>query len=388
MPRDGSNVYTVPSGTEGIPDQSIESAKYNSFAHDVEQDLNFPRPIIAGGTGTTSADGALAALGALKSTQLVTNYDSHLYYPGSFYSASTATNPPVAGHAFSGIVYSSDPPTYPPANLNLTVYATDLNDTVVPGRNYVREKKAGVWSAWVYPLNNITLPGDPQVATQVNTDNDESIATTRFVKNVAVQRVGDTMTGALNVFEPATGDANAVGKKYVDDKVAAGVASIVTFPAGTVMVFHQTSAPTGWTKRTDYNDIALRVVNGGVTAKTNGYAFSTVFSQTTTAGHAIDTNQMPSHLHGASIYDPSHYHTLNGGNGSVTVGYPIGQCPASGGNPQCGTTSVSVDYAGTGVRVWNGSNMDATYYAGGNAAHSHAISMSVNYVDVILATKN
>jgi len=61
MPRDGSGIYTVPAGTDGVPDATIESAKYNAYIHDVETDLNAPRPIIAGGTGATTADAALAA---------------------------------------------------------------------------------------------------------------------------------------------------------------------------------------------------------------------------------------------------------------------------------------------------------------------------------------
>jgi hypothetical protein len=65
MPRNGSGVYTLPPGTEGIPDTTIESGKYNSFVGDVQTDFNAPRPIVAGGTGAASAAGALTALGAV-----------------------------------------------------------------------------------------------------------------------------------------------------------------------------------------------------------------------------------------------------------------------------------------------------------------------------------
>jgi hypothetical protein len=201
MPRDGTTVYSIPSGTEGIPDQTIESAKYNGFAHDIEQDLNHPRPILSGGTGATSAEEAAAKLGFEKSTQEVSNFDGHLYFPGSFYAKTTATPSPVLGHAFVGYVYSSDPPAYPPANLNIVVHAYDQSDTAVPGRTYVREKKAGTWTApWTLaypPINNAILAGDTQATTQPNTDNDTSVATTAFVKNTSVQRTGDTMTGLL-----------------------------------------------------------------------------------------------------------------------------------------------------------------------------------------------
>ena len=58
MPRDGSGIYTYPPGTPGIPDTTIESAKYNGYIADIQQDLNLPRPIVAGGTGATNATAA------------------------------------------------------------------------------------------------------------------------------------------------------------------------------------------------------------------------------------------------------------------------------------------------------------------------------------------
>ena len=81
MPRNVSGIYAIPPGTEGFPDTTIESEKYNDYIHDVEKDLNDPRPIVAGGTGANNADGALANLGGEKSSQTVTNYDTHLFFP-------------------------------------------------------------------------------------------------------------------------------------------------------------------------------------------------------------------------------------------------------------------------------------------------------------------
>ena len=64
-PRDGSGVYSTPPGTHGTPNTTILSANYNSNVDDVAADLNTPRPIVAGGTGATTAAGALTALGAV-----------------------------------------------------------------------------------------------------------------------------------------------------------------------------------------------------------------------------------------------------------------------------------------------------------------------------------
>ncbi|UXS69157.1 hypothetical protein FY145_01015 [Agrobacterium tumefaciens] len=62
MPRNGSGVYSKPAGTTAVPNTTIESAKFNQVVDDIAQDLNFPRPITAGGTGASSVAAAQTAL--------------------------------------------------------------------------------------------------------------------------------------------------------------------------------------------------------------------------------------------------------------------------------------------------------------------------------------
>lgn len=57
MPRDGSGVYSKPAGIDASPNTTIESADWNAFTADVEQDLNTARPVVAGGTGSGTAVG-------------------------------------------------------------------------------------------------------------------------------------------------------------------------------------------------------------------------------------------------------------------------------------------------------------------------------------------
>jgi hypothetical protein len=68
MPRDGSNIYNPPAGTTATAGTPIESAKYNALVADLTTDANLARPIVAGGTGATTAGAALANLGGLAST--------------------------------------------------------------------------------------------------------------------------------------------------------------------------------------------------------------------------------------------------------------------------------------------------------------------------------
>jgi len=143
----------------------------------------------------------------------------------------------------------------------------------------------------------------------------------------------------------------------------------VAFTSGTVMLFVQTSAPTGWVKSTAHNNKSLRVVSG--TAGSGGsVAFTTAFANqpvSGTNGAIGDTTltiaQIPSHAHGL----------------------PFDQGPDSATGNRNETVSES----------FNG-NQSFTGVAGGGGSHTHsspsfsgtAINLAVQYVDVIICTKS
>ena len=166
MPRDGSQIYHRPPGTDGIPDTTIESTKYNINVADVEQDLNLPRPIIAGGTGANNARDAMINLSGEIAKQTVNNYDEFPFVSGSFYSPPRATAAPTADVDYAGICYAIDDTT-------LTLEARAVSN---PALKYVRQKYAGSWGSWIKQTGS-TAELD---ATYVNV-------------------AGDTMTGTLNI---------------------------------------------------------------------------------------------------------------------------------------------------------------------------------------------
>lgn len=137
------------------------------------------------------------------------------------------------------------------------------------------------------------------------------------------------------------------------------------FPAGTLMLFQQTAAPTGWTKQTTHNNKALRVVSG--TASTGGsVAFTTAFASKGVAGTVgattLTTTQIPSHQH----------------NNGMTGPGSIAQAPAP-----------SIMGSSGGIAAYR----NATQGTGGGGSHDHtfsgtAIDLAVQYVDLIIAAKD
>lgn len=123
------------------------------------------------------------------------------------------------------------------------------------------------------------------------------------------------------------------------------------FSSGTVMLFRQTAAPTGWVKQTAINDYGLRVTSGTVGAVA-GSAFSTVFAQTAVGNTTLTVTQMPSHGH-----------------------------PVSG----AAITTTAVAAAGHAFADQTALNTGNT---GGDGAHAHSVNLSLAYVDVIIATKS
>jgi hypothetical protein len=173
------------------------------------------------------------------------------------------------------------------------------------------------------------------------------------------------MTQAFNLalhanFINASGQVSASG-------IQAG-AIPAAFPSGTVMLFVQTSAPTGWVKSTAHNNKALRVVSG--TAGSGGsVAFTTAFANQAVSG----TNGAIGATTLTIAQIPSHTHTITLPT-EVLPGFGSYFTEGSDGRDQTNTT-------------------DAT---GGGGSHTHtasaftgtAINLAVQYVDVIICTKS
>ena len=182
-------------------------------------------------------------------------------------------------------------------------------------------------------------------------------------------------------------------------------------PSGTVMLFVQTAAPTGWTKSTTHNNKALRVVDG--TVSTGGsQPFSGAFTSQAVTG-TTDGTAAP--IASASVPLQAHSHGPTGGSvgpqypGTYTYFVqPGGANFSSTNNYGGGRNPPGSTLKGYGDTTWGESKTNSSTYGNssvntagsGNGSHSHsspahthtftgtAIDLAVEYVDVIIATKD
>lgn len=149
----------------------------------------------------------------------------------------------------------------------------------------------------------------------------------------------------------------------------------VTIPAGSVMLFYQAAAPTGWTQVTTQNNKALRVVSGTGGGTGGTVDFTTAFVSQAVTITAVSGTAGSTTLSTPQI--PSHNHF-------------IGQRAIGGGKTYI-SRAINAGPGGTFVSVYS----DPT---GGGGSHDHpfsftsatanSINLAVQYIDIIIASKN
>lgn len=155
------------------------------------------------------------------------------------------------------------------------------------------------------------------------------------------------------------------GVVWIDTTNGPRIVSIVgssaadPIPVGTVMLFYQTAAPTGWTQVVSLNDYAMKIVSatGGITL--GSVSYSTVFGYTETGSHTLTTSEIPSHQHGQN-------------DGTLYNNTPT----TSSGTLTPGANTFYLDTA------------RQTEATGGGNGHTHPLDMRVQTATIILGTKN
>lgn len=189
--------------------------------------------------------------------------------------------------------------------------------------------------------------------------------------NTTLSDLATAMTGSVasDGQTPITGNLQMGGNKVTgmgpgtSGTDAVNLNQLLGFiEAGTAMLFVQTAAPTGWTKSTTHNNKALRIVSG--TASSGGsVAFTTAFSSQNVGDTTLNINQIPAHLHDCIRSD----------------GGSLGENTGSSATVSSVFQRVAADASAI---QW------VTTYSGGGGSHTHSLNLAVQYVDVIIATKD
>jgi hypothetical protein len=175
MPRDVNDVYSKPSGTTAVANETITSTQFNSTTDDIVQDLNAPRPLSAGGTGATSASTARTALDVAQQqsstsdttagrglivggfgiggTGVVSTDLNAAVYTGVYnVAADTANTPDTVGPGGSTCIVTR----YDSTNLQ-QIFVRRGSTTAIVGL-HIRQLRNGGWGAWSEVFTTVSAP--------------------------------------------------------------------------------------------------------------------------------------------------------------------------------------------------------------------------------------
>ena len=240
------------------------------------------------------------------------------------------------------------------------VTAAKLNALVadaVPTANLSLNSTTGTISNFTASTANITLGTIPNF--------------TASTANITLGTISNFTASTANITNGTISNA-----QFITATLGSSSRNIDAFPSGTKILFQQTSAPTGWTKSTTHNNKALRVVSG--TAGSGGSVdFTTAFASQTPSGSVsvsgtvgnttLSISQIPSHAH--SMYTPV-LRAVGDVSGSIAGG---------------GLYNTATPFD-TGTQGGGGSHTHS--FSGSGSFTGSAIDISVQYVDIIIATKD
>ena len=182
----------------------------------------------------------------------------------------------------------------------------------------------------------------------------------------------------------ATSGTGAVEELTVD-----GVYDFLGIIGTTAMFFAQEAAPTGWTKSLTHNNKALRLVTGTSGGAAGGTtAFTTVFGSAVTSSSTVLTEaNLPAHTHGPGTLAGTTNTTGEHKHRYKRPDEPISKSGGGGNAWIANTDNFDTDSNGDHSHTVT-LDSGVTASTGSGTGHTHTTPLAVQYVDVILATKD
>ena len=174
MPRNGSGVYSLPGGSTITNGDTSDASDINTPLADLVSDANAARPIVAGGTGATSASAARTALGLTIGTDV---------------QAQDAGLTSIAGltTAADKMIYTTASDTYAVADLTTAGRAL-LDDA---------DAAAQRTTLGAAPLASPTFTGVPAAPTAATGTDTTQVATTAYVVDEIPNQLNATGTAPI-----------------------------------------------------------------------------------------------------------------------------------------------------------------------------------------------
>ena len=216
---------------------------------------------------------------------------------------------------------------------------------------------------------------------------------------INADRIPDASTSAQGVVQLETSISSTSTTTAATPSAvkAAYDAAIQVIPTGSVMLFYQSAAPTGWTKITTQNNKALRVVSGSGGGTGGSNNFTSAFDSSRPVpllqhNHTANSaNQSSNHSHSANASSSSGGNGAHGHSFSDNHSHNVSGNSNNNGNHTHGTPSGLGDgdgsaFSNVGDGQGGGSGVNSTSNSAGG--HSHNVSGNTNNATVSGNTGN
>lgn len=438
MPRNGSGVYSKPAGTTAVPNSTIESSKYNSVIDDIAADLNLARPIVAGGTGATTATAARTALGfsadaanfgvkgadiaSAATTDLSTATGDYVTITGTTTITALGTSPAGTKRVvrFSGILILTHNATslILPDAVNITTAAGDVAIFVSEGSgnwrciNYQRASSALQFAppGYVFGLVATTNSGTPNTNIDVATGAASSSASPYYLLQITSSITKNTNSawavGSGNGSLDTGSIANSTYYGYVIQRSDTGVVDVITSLSSS-----SPTMPTNYDRRSTALFTFTRTAGvNSAPIMINSTGIQLGVAQNPVSGTSLIFPNIPSNAKRVSIIISGVTFSGSGipeirlgtAGGIVATGYSSDVGVINGGTGQASSTtghvlanaSVTISLNGTitfskiSGNTWVGTGITKyTTAAGAISYHSSSISLSGPLTQVSVTTQ-